>query len=223
MRQVILNFHGIGHPKRELEEGEAPYWVSEDFYKQTMDLVTHHKDRVHVDITFDDGNLSDVEIGLPVLARHNFHATFFVLADRIGKAGSLGQDDIRALVAAGHQIGSHGAAHIDWASATPTELERELGPITRDTIAAAAGQPVTAAAIPFGRYNAAVLKALSHHDYAYIYSSDGGAWRVGHRPIPRTSPRNNMTLEDIENILLGREPLKARLRRMIAMHVKRLL
>lgn len=223
MRQVILNFHGIGRPKRQLEPGEAPYWVSADFFEQTMELVACHQDRVHVDITFDDGNLSDIEIGMPILARHGRRATFFVLADRIGTPGSLGQDDMRALVAAGHQIGSHGAAHIDWASATTAELEHELGSATRGAIAAAAGQPVAAAAIPFGRYNAAVLKALSRHNYTQVYSSDGGAWRARHHPVPRTSPRSDMTLEDIQNILLGQEPLKTRLRRMLAMRVKRLL
>lgn len=223
MRQVILNFHGIGQPARPLEPGEARYWVSEDLFEETLRIAKRHEDRARVDITFDDGNLSDIAIGLPVLARHDRLATFFVLADRIGQPGSLGQEDMRALIAAGHRIGTHGAAHVDWRAIDSGGLEHELGRGTRDKIATAAGQPVREAAIPFGRYNARVLRALSRHGYERVYSSDGGAWRRGQWLIARTSPRAEMTPRDIEGIILGHEPVARRLRRVVARGVKRLV
>ena len=223
MRQVVLNFHGIGKAKRPMEPGEGQYWVSKDFFEQTMILAGRHKDRVRVDITFDDGNLSDLEIALPILTRHARRATFFVLADRIGSPGSLGADDMREIVRAGHQIGSHGAAHINWRTASPAVLEHELGKNTRDAIEKAGGQHVTAAAIPFGSYNATVLKALSRHGYRHVYSSDGGPWLQRQWPIPRTSPKSEMTTGDIEDIMLGREPTAVRLRRMLSMRLKRLV
>lgn len=223
MRQVILNLHGLGQPGRPLEPGEAAYWVAADMLTETLTLAAHHKDRVHTAFTFDDGNLSDIAIAAPALAQHGLHATFFVLADRIGMPGSLGPDDIRALSQAGHCIGSHGAAHVDWKAAAATTLAHELGQTTRDVIADAAGHSVTAAAIPFGRYNAAVLKTLAQHGYDRAYSSDGGCWRANQFPIPRTSLRADMTVTDIESILLGREPARARLRRVLARTVKRMV
>jgi peptidoglycan/xylan/chitin deacetylase (PgdA/CDA1 family) len=201
----------------------VPYWVSSEIFEQTMALAERHADRTRVDITFDDGNLSDVEIALPVLGRYRRHATFFVLSGRIGSPGCLGKDELRAITEAGHLIGTHGAAHIDWRAADEAALEHELGKSTREAIEEAAAQPVTMAAIPFGRYNAAVLRALSRHGYRQAYSSDGGSWCDGQWPIPRTSPRSDMTLEDIENIVLGREPAKARLRRAASRSLKRII
>lgn len=223
MRQVILNFHGIGTPGRPMEPGEAPYWVSEAFFEETLALAMFHKDRTRTDFTFDDGNLSDLEIALPALARHKMQATFFILADRIGATGSLSAADIRALALAGHRIGSHGAAHVDWKATDRDTLERELGPTTREAIARAAGRPVNTAAIPFGRYDARVLRALARQGYESIYSSDGGPWRPGQWPIPRTSPRADMTLNKIENVLTGNEPAMVGIRRRLARSVKRLI
>lgn len=223
MRQVILNFHGIGQPQRQIEPGEERYWVSQDFFEETLALSIHHKTRTRTSYTFDDGNLSDIEIAAPILAHYGIHATFFVLADRIGTPGSLSAADIRALSEAGNRIGTHGAAHIDWRIADKTTIDRELGAATRAAIADAAGRPVMAAAIPFGRYNRKVLGALSREGYKEVYSSDGGPWHAGQRPIPRTSPRADMTLSDIERLLIGPEPTTTRLRRVLARSIKQIL
>lgn len=212
LRQVILNFHGIGTPGRSLEPDEAPYWVTEDFFKEVLARAEYYKTRVHTAFTFDDGNQSDLEIAAQWLTRYNRTAMFFVLADRIGLRGSLDVAGIRALVEAGHSIGSHGAAHIDWKAADVATLEHELGQDTRNRIADAAAHPITAAAIPFGRYNATVLRALTRHGYARVYSSDGGSWRTNQNPIPRTSLRHDMATADIESLLIERTPIRKWLR-----------
>lgn len=222
MRRVILNFHGLGAPGRTLEPGEAAYWVNADFLAQTLDLAARLKPQVETHITFDDGNLSDLEIAAPLLARHGHQAQFFVLSDRIGQAGSLGAGGIRALQEAGHAIGSHGAGHLDWKTLDAAGRTREMDH-ARAVIADITGQPVTAAAIPFGRYDAGVLRALKQRGYTHIYSSDGGAWLNDRAPIPRSSPRADMTLADIEAILLGHESPLKRVRRRLARAVKRRL
>ena len=45
-------------------------------------------------ISFDDGNASDLEIGLPALLERGLTATFFVLAGRLGRPGSLDADEV---------------------------------------------------------------------------------------------------------------------------------
>jgi len=65
-------------------------------------------------------------------------------------------------------IGSHGEAHINWNSADAETLAREVGAATRDRIAAAAGAPVTTAAIPFGYYDAGVLRTLRRQGYLRV-------------------------------------------------------
>jgi peptidoglycan/xylan/chitin deacetylase (PgdA/CDA1 family) len=220
MRRVILNFHGLGTPGRALEPGEAVYWVSEDFFAGTLDLAARLMPRVETHFTFDDGNLSDLGIAAPLLARHGRQAQFFVLSDRIGQAGSLGPQHIRALQEAGHLIGNHGATHVDWKRLDEAGRAREMD-TARTAIVAVTGRPVTTAAIPFGRYDAGVLRALEARGYDRVYSSDGGAWRSDRAPIPRSSPRADMSLADIEAILLGRESQARRLRRRLTRAVKR--
>jgi len=219
MRQIILNFHGIGEPGRELEEGEANYWVTTEFFAESLALAQKHAKTVQTTFTFDDGNTSDRAIASEPLARAGYSAIFFPLSDRLDTPGSLGAEDLVALQKQGHRIGSHGAAHVDW-SALDAEGEAREWADARDQIAQAAGAPISEAAIPFGRYNARVLKGLKAAGYTRVYSSDGGAWSEGDWPVPRTSPRRDMTLQDIEGILLGREGLKARMRRKLSRAVK---
>jgi len=114
-------FHGIGEPRRPFDPGEDSYWVGADDYLRILDeLMTWPQ----VSITFDDGNVSDVEHGLPALRERGLTATFFVLGGRIGSSGSLGTDDIAELVSAGMTVGSHGMDHRPWRGLSPTDLSR---------------------------------------------------------------------------------------------------
>lgn len=220
MRRVILNFHGIGTPGRPLEAGEADYWVAPELLSETLALAERLSMQVSLDLTFDDGNYSDLEFAAPILSRFGRTARFFVLANRIDAPGSLSTQALRELVARGHEIGSHGASHVDWSACSFERLQEEIGLETRSRISTSAGVPIRAVAIPFGRFNRRVLKALRHAGYDAVYSSDGGAWRPGQYPIPRTSPRSDMSMQDIEAILLGREPVRRKLRRRLSRAVR---
>ncbi len=216
---MVLNFHGLGTPDRSLESGEAPYWVSRDHFAETLALADRLSDRVETSFTFDDGNLSDIEIAAPLLGLTGRTATFFVLANRIGAPGSLDADALRQLVAEGHRIGCHGAAHVDWRTLDTAGQNSEWRD-ARVLIAEASGQKVDDDAIPFGRYDGRVIRGLKAEGFACAWSSDGGAWRSGAFLRPRTSPRNDMTIADIEAILLGHEPALRSWRRRLAMAVK---
>ena len=201
----ILNFHGLGKVgARAMEPGEAAYWVSADLFADTLVLADRLAEKVETYFTFDDGNASDLEIAAPLLARHGRSATFFVLADRIDQPGSLGRADLRALVAEGHRIGSHGAAHVDWRRLDAAGRHREITE-ARAEIAEAAGVAVTDAGIPFGAYDRKVLQALAAEGFDRVYSSDKGPWINDRAPIPRTSPTADMTLQDIEVILTNQD------------------
>ncbi len=222
VRQVILNLHGLGTPRYGLPESERPYWIDPDMLHEVLALSDRLKHRVKTTFTFDDGNLSDLEIGAEALERAGRRATFFVLSDRIGSPGSLSAEDIAELARRGHGVGTHGAAHVDWTTLDHAGETREYDE-ARDCIASVAGEPVTAAAIPFGRYNGRVIRALKARGYSDVYSSDGGNWHQGQYPVPRTSLRRDMSLADVEAVILGRESVKRKLRRNIAMIIKRRL
>ena len=95
MRHIILNVHGLGTPQHALDPGEDRYWVEPDVLAEAIALAERYKDRVRTTFTFDDGNLSDLEVGAPLLTQAGHSATFFVLSSRIGAAHYLSEDDIK--------------------------------------------------------------------------------------------------------------------------------
>jgi peptidoglycan/xylan/chitin deacetylase (PgdA/CDA1 family) len=222
MAQVGVIFHGIGEPARALEPGEAPYWISQDLFRRILDKVAADPEPKRICLSFDDGNVSDHDVGLPELQARGLRADFFVLAGRIGQTGSLDVPRIRALQAAGMTIGSHGMAHRDWRRLEENELYAELVQ-SRAMLEEICGQPVTTAGIPFGGYNARVLRALRAAGYTCAWSSDRGTISPGAFLRPRTSVQGAMDQPEIADILAGRMPLAVRARRALGMARRRWL
>lgn len=220
-RTVILNFHGIGKPRRALEPGEERFWITRDAYRWILDAVLAHAAGPEVAITFDDGNLSDLEIGAEELAPRGLGATFFVLAGRLGQPGSLDANDLRALVAGGHRIGLHGHDHVDWRGLDAAGRVREFD-TARAVLAVSAGSPIDEAAVPFGRYDRGVLAALRVRGFRAVHTSDRGLVRGAPWLRPRTCVRADMDPAAIAAVLRGRMGAPARLRRLVGVARKRL-
>lgn len=220
MKRLGLIFHGVGAPGRRLEPGEAPYWVSQDLFETALDRAAEapHK----YEITFDDSNMSDHDIALPALQARGLTARFFVLTGRIGQAGSLDADHIRALRDAGMTIGSHGVDHLAWSDLTSPALEAELAQ-SKAALEAICGRPVTEAGIPFGRYHAGVLRHLRRAGYTVAWSSDGGRFSDQSFLRPRTSVRGDMTEAALSQALTGDLPPVRQVRRALGMARRRLL
>jgi len=68
---VILTVHGIGPTSRSLDPGEDRTWVTLKQFEQVLDAAAG---RPEVQITFDDGNASDIEIALPRLLQRGLSA-----------------------------------------------------------------------------------------------------------------------------------------------------
>ncbi|WP_170763209.1 polysaccharide deacetylase family protein [Ruegeria lacuscaerulensis] len=215
---VGLNFHGIGEPRRTLETDEAPYWVSPHQFEQVLAQVAKAPEGFQ--ITFDDGNLSDHDIALPALVDHGLQARFFVLTGRIGQSGSLDKAHLRALSEAGMTIGSHGIDHTAWPTLSDADLRQELQ-TSRARLEDICGHAVTEAGIPFGRYDARVLRALQAAGYTTAWSSDGGSFRHQSFLRPRASLRGDMSDDETHAILSNRMPPLRRLRRAVRMVQKR--
>jgi peptidoglycan/xylan/chitin deacetylase (PgdA/CDA1 family) len=88
-----------------------------------------------VGLTFDDGYADFLAHAMPVLARHGMGATLYVVAGRLGghnawddgpRLDLVGADDVRAVAAAGLEIGSHTLSHVPLAGATPDVLRHEV-------------------------------------------------------------------------------------------------
>lgn len=197
-------FHGIGTPQRELEPDEDRYWIGRDTFLRILDDLVGRD----VAISFDDGNLSDVEIGLPALAERGLTATFFVLAGRLDGAGSLHPEHVQQLVASGMTVGTHGMRHIPWRGLPETQQHEELV-TARERISKVAGRPIDQAALPLGRYDRQVVAALKRSGYRAVFTSDRRWARPGSWLQPRFSAHADDTPASFRHEVLTRPTLVA--------------
>ena len=221
MMQSVIILHGIGTPQRVLEPGEDVFWMSRDRFCQVLDrIVAMGPDAPQ--ITFDDGNASDVDIALPELTRRGLTATFFLLSARLGQPGCLKQVDVTALAEAGHRIGLHGADHVDWRGLDAAARAREFV-AARDSLSALAGHPVDQAAAPFGLYDRQTLQDLRQLGLAALYTSDRGLAGTADFIRPRNCLEGGMDDGALEAALRGRVRGLRRARRVFGVARKRML
>ena len=200
---VNVCFHGIGTPSRELEPGESPYWVTEQQFESILDEIATWSS---LQISFDDGNKSDVELGLPALVERGLTATFFVLAGRLDSVGSLDPGDIVDLSSAGMTVGTHGMNHRSWRGMDAETRQRELAD-ARERIAEIAGCSVDQAALPLGQYDRRLLSHLRRLGYKSVFTSDRRLARGGSWLQPRFSVRYDDSPQTMrEAIRAARKP-----------------
>ena len=78
-------------------------------------------------ITIDDGWDDGYAYAFPILEGHGFVATYFVIAGRIDTPDFLSSEHLKALVAAGDEIGDHTMNHVNLAKQTaPSTLKFEI-------------------------------------------------------------------------------------------------
>ena len=209
--RIVFNFHGLGPPPADVPAAQVPYWCPADRYARMVAEMARRiaEHGARIEITFDDGYRSDVEIGLPALREHGLTATFFLCSDRIGADGFVGAGDVAALLDAGMGVGSHGAAHVDLRATSPEELEREASE-SRAVLEDVTGGTVDTFAVPFGSYDRRVLAALG--GYRRVYSSDGAAASDGMRPVPRYSVLADWDEGDVARLCEGRSTALGRAR-----------
>jgi peptidoglycan/xylan/chitin deacetylase (PgdA/CDA1 family) len=131
-----------------------------------------------VGLTFDDGYADFVEHALPVLARHGATATLYVVAGLLGGRNDwdegprlhlLDADGVRAVAAAGHEVGSHTLTHVDLRDAGETTLEREVAG-SRRVLEDVLQAEVPGFCYPWGRVDDAAADAVraAGYDHACV-------------------------------------------------------
>jgi peptidoglycan/xylan/chitin deacetylase (PgdA/CDA1 family) len=214
---INVCFHGVGKPTRELEPGEAGYWISEDQFNRILDEVVTWP---AVRLSFDDGNASDLEIALPALLERGLRADFFALAGRLDMPGALDPDGVRELHRYGMRIGTHGMRHRSWRGMDADTSHDELV-AARDALAAVAGTTIDTAACPLGRYDRRVLAELRRLGYRRVFTSDRRVARRNAWLQPRFSVRHDETVETLREAALSRPPVARRARAAVVGVVKR--
>ncbi len=160
-------------------------------------------------LTFDDGNLSDYEIVLPLLSKYGIVGTFLVTTQWINTKGFMGAFHIRALHDSGMQIGSHSVTHRDFLALAVDERRRELLE-SRKCLEDIVGAPVSTFAFPYGMHNYASIEAAFECGYEYSCISAHGVLARRGRVIPRNSIHGSMSDRGLRQSLEAKWPTRAR-------------
>lgn len=192
--QTILTFHSIGPLERQAGKDEMRYNVSAEQFAKWMAAISRSQPQCLV--TFDDGNKSDIEIALPILKKHNVTAKFFPTISQIGQQDYMTWDDIRSLVAAGMQVGSHGLDHVAWTECSPDQLLNELQQ-SRETLQQQLDTPINCAAAPFGAISPLVYHAARRAGYTKLYTSSPRSSFTATNLVSRYSVQSNMIPADV--------------------------
>ncbi|HEX6519513.1 MAG TPA: polysaccharide deacetylase family protein [Streptosporangiaceae bacterium] len=146
-----------------------------------------------VGITFDDGYVSVLEAALPVLLRHDFTATMFVISQRLGGTNEwdagpswplMPAGQVAELAAAGMEIGSHGATHVRLAGASADQLDAEVSGSRKD-LTALLGTEIRGFAYPYGSMDPVARRAVADAGYDYACAVDTPMAALGLAALPR--------------------------------------
>ena len=151
-------------------------------------------------LTFDDGLVDNLETLVPILERSRAKATVFVVTGWLGNPHAeatwtriLTEDELRALAAAGVEIGAHTVTHPDLTTLPYDSARSELAESGEELRRITGGQ-VEVAAYPYGRANDETRAACRDAGFAAGCRTLGdGSW---HDPydLPRQPMENRASL-----------------------------
>jgi peptidoglycan/xylan/chitin deacetylase (PgdA/CDA1 family) len=164
--------------------------------------------RPSVQITFDDGEQSQLHHAMPLLAEHGISATYFVTPGLIGMAAKfLSWDELKTLQNARHSIQSHGWSHKFLTFCSDDELAHELR-ASKQLLEEKLGTAIEEISVPGGRWNWRVIEACATAGYKRAYVSEPWiATRIaGVEVIGRFMVRRTTTIAELQK-MAQREPL----------------
>ena len=160
----VLMYHGLHGGPEDPGVYDAVYsvvprdfeaqldWLAANGYRtvRLRDLDSPGQSGRRTVITFDDGDISNLQVALPALIKRHMVAEFFVTADFVGRPGRLAPQDLRTLAEAGMSVQAHGCSHRYLNELSLAEVEEELSH-SKYRLEAILDEPVTALALPGGR------------------------------------------------------------------------
>jgi peptidoglycan/xylan/chitin deacetylase (PgdA/CDA1 family) len=166
MPALILMYHDLADDLEGVSQGHRPYVLDPAAFCRQLDAVTASgvtsltvaqwcaasRPPRAVVLTFDDGHVSNHDVALPLLLEQQLTATFFITVGSIGNGTTMDWQQIRALHAAGMEIGSHTLTHRPPSTLSDDELRYELCE-SRRILEDGLGAAVTSISSPTGFFN----------------------------------------------------------------------
>lgn len=115
-------------------------------------------------ITFDDNNLSQYDVALPIMEKHGQRAVFYLIAKYLDSANMVNRERALALQAKGHEIASHTMTHRALTGLNDEDLKWELEESKR-VLEELTGRPIKHLAYPGTAHNQRVRDATKAAGY----------------------------------------------------------
>ena len=221
-KKFVVTFHGVGEPHPWCVADEKPFWLTIAQFETLVPKLIRAcnlADRELV-ITFDDGNISDLNIATPALQKNGVKALFFVCCNFSERTGYLNFEQMAQLQNAGMAIGSHGNNHVDWRRCSDIDLEAEIHGAFSE-LNRRLGNQIEAIAIPFGSYDRRVVKLLKQSTAKSIFSSDRDVPNKSDLLTPRFTVTWDWDDEKIDLALAHGSSTLPRLKRRLIQFAKR--
>ncbi|KPH98888.1 polysaccharide deacetylase [Actinobacteria bacterium OK074] len=165
-------------------------------------------------VTFDDGYEGVHRHALPVLAQHGFTATVFVATGWLRGAHDTGGaldtmldwEQVRALAAAGAEIGGHSHTHPQLDQLDDDTLRRELLRC-RELVTAELGARPRSFAYPYGYSSRRVRRAVraAGFEQSLAVGNDLARRRQGPYALRRVTVRRSTGIEEFARLVEGRD------------------
>lgn len=216
MASLIFMYHDLADCADSVSAGHRPYVLDADGFALQMTSVARHQipvvtvaqvssghlARRAIALTFDDGHVSNHDLALPILCEHGFKATFFITAGFIGSGLTMNWAQIRALHAAGMEIGSHTLTHRPPSTLSDEELRQELVK-SRQILEDGLGAPVTSISSPTGFFNPRMRAIAREVGYKALCFGRIGLVQTSTDPfsLNRIAVKRAMSQEQFEALL----------------------
>jgi len=140
-------------------------------------------------LTFDDGYSDFLSEAVPVLRRHDFSATMFLVAERIGQtalwdaeygdcAPLMSWEEIKSLQALGIEFGAHSCIHKKMTQMESGELAEDTRR-TREILEEGLGVQVPTLAYPYGDQNESVRRIVGEAGTTAAVTTEEGISKLG--------------------------------------------
>lgn len=106
-------------------------------------------------ITFDDGDISVYTTAFPIMQKYGLTGVVYIVGNYMGTEGYMSPAQIKELVAAGWEVGSHSRSHRDLTRLEPAIQRVEIVE-ARKVLQDATGSAVLSFAYPYGKMNSGV-------------------------------------------------------------------
>jgi peptidoglycan/xylan/chitin deacetylase (PgdA/CDA1 family) len=213
----ILTYHRVHEFATELTKSQPDLTVEPSAFRAQMAALRHAGyttiterrlfdalyrgaglPRKPVIVSVDDGYVDDVTEILPVLKRNRMVATFYVITRRVHEPGFLNTRQIRALEAAGMDVGAHTRTHANLPALPAAAMRSEIEGSAAD-LRAILGHPVYWFAYPYGAFDARVERAVRLAGFLLAVTTKGGTSASTTAPlaIPRIHVGRSATAESV--------------------------